>query len=370
MADTLSPFVLWGQKSDYVTLKVELREVMDEDVDLTDEKIKFTAQGVGVKGNNKYSFEIDFYLPVDPEKSKYRVTPTGVEIRVEKGAKGEVWPRLTEKPIKLPWLKIDFDKVMLEDDSEEEHDDGSLRNQQEEMLNRIENDLMKDPESAPLDYKRLYLFLYNMFQFVGYSYIVFVLQYRFYKYGEDDKHTAFETVGSQVMVCQFVAVMEIVHPLLGLVKSGFFAPFAQVFGRNFILFVLLLNEPRLHTAPAVWYLFVVWCAVEMVRYPYYMLNTLGKEIDFITWLRYTVWIPLYPLGFLLEGTIVIMSIPLFTQTEKLSVHLPNSTNFAFYFPWLLHGYLALLAIAAYKMMNYMYLQRKKKLGIGERKKTK
>ena len=27
MADTLSPFVLWGQKSDYVTMKVELRDV-------------------------------------------------------------------------------------------------------------------------------------------------------------------------------------------------------------------------------------------------------------------------------------------------------------------------------------------------------
>ena len=44
----------------------------------------------------------------------------------------------------------------------------------------------------------------------------------------DDKHTAFETVGSQVMVCQFVAMMEIIHPLLGFVKTGVFAPLAQV----------------------------------------------------------------------------------------------------------------------------------------------
>ena len=56
------------------------------------------------------------------------MTATGVEIRVEKQGKGEVWPRLTEKHIKLPWLKIDFDKVMLEDDSEPEDEDELLRN--------------------------------------------------------------------------------------------------------------------------------------------------------------------------------------------------------------------------------------------------
>ena len=32
----------------------------------------------------------------------------------------ETWPRLTEERIKLPWLKIDFDKFMVEGESEEE----------------------------------------------------------------------------------------------------------------------------------------------------------------------------------------------------------------------------------------------------------
>ena len=37
------------------------------------------------------------------------------------------------------------------------------------------------------------------------------------------------------------------------------------------------------------------------RYPYYMLNVIDREIGFVTWLRYTAWIPLYPTGFVLEG---------------------------------------------------------------------
>lgn len=37
------------------------------------------------------------------------------------------------------------------------------------------------------------------------------------------------------------------------------------------------------------------------RYPYYMLSCMGIEWKPLTWLRYTSWIPLYPLGGLAEG---------------------------------------------------------------------
>ena len=48
------------------------------------------------------------------------------------------------------------------------------------------------------------------------------------------------------------------------------------------------------------------------------------------------------------GTIVIMAIPLFEEIERFSLQLPNSANFAFYFPWFLHFYLLLLAIGKYQ----------------------
>lgn len=37
------------------------------------------------------------------------------------------------------------------------------------------------------------------------------------------------------------------------------------------------------------------------RYPYYMLHIYKVNIRLVTWVRYTAWIPLYPLGFLFEG---------------------------------------------------------------------
>lgn len=38
------------------------------------------------------------------------------------------------------------------------------------------------------------------------------------------------------------------------------------------------------------------------RYPFYMLSCIDMDWKVLTWLRYTVWIPVYPLGCLAEGT--------------------------------------------------------------------
>lgn len=37
------------------------------------------------------------------------------------------------------------------------------------------------------------------------------------------------------------------------------------------------------------------------RYPFYMLGSFNMEWKTLTWLRYTIWIPLYPLGAISEG---------------------------------------------------------------------
>ncbi|KAJ8304647.1 hypothetical protein KUTeg_018230 [Tegillarca granosa] len=323
MAETLRPFVYWGQKVDQISLKVDLTDVSNENVVLTEDGLKFTADAYGVKGYNRYEIDLEFYLPVDPDNSKYRVQGRAVEFQIQKSGDGEVWPRLTREKVKYPWLKIDFDKVAYEDESDKEQDE--------------------DP-------------------FVGFAYIVTVLCYRLIRNREEAIVSGFEAVGTQMMICQGIAILEILHPMLGLVKTSVIAPAMQVFGRNFVLFVVILHEPRLHEAPALYALFLVWSAIELIRYPFYMLSTIEKPLKLVTWLRYTIWIPLYPLGIFLEATIIIMSIPLYMQTKVFSLQLPNSYNMAFYFPWFLAAYLVVLAIAGYSMCSYMYRQRQKVLG--------
>ncbi|XP_076443820.1 very-long-chain (3R)-3-hydroxyacyl-CoA dehydratase-like [Babylonia areolata] len=363
MAETLSPFVYWGQTSDIISLKIALRNTEDEEVQLTEDSLSFRASGDGVKGNNMYSVQLSFYLPIDPENSRYRKTDTCVEFQIKKTAT-ETWPRLTEARIKLPWLKIDFDKFMVEGESEEENN--SQQEFDQDMIKKVTAEL-GDPgtaKSSPTDFKLNYLVAYNLFQFVGFAYIFFGLIISNFRKGVEAKHTAFETVGTQLMVCQVAAILEALHPMLGLVRTGVVAPLAQVLGRNFILFALILQEPRLQERPVVFYLFVVWSGIEVVRYPYYMLQSAGWELRVVTWLRYTIWIPLYPLGMLLEGTVVFMAVPLFEETGFFSFSLPNSANMAFYFPYLLSAYPLILAGVGYLLLRHMYQQRKKKVGPG------
>ncbi|KAL3866661.1 hypothetical protein ACJMK2_043944 [Sinanodonta woodiana] len=227
MADTLNPLVYWGQKDDQIFLKVDLRDVTDESLDVTEDSIKFEAYGVGQKGRNRYEFDLDFYLPVEADSGKYKKTDREFQIQIKKKGEGEVWPRLTQKQMKYPWLKIDFDKFIVEDDSENE-DEKAKEAAEKEMMEKIEKDLMLGVDSTSLDFKVSYLFLYNMFQFVGYTYVCAILQYHFMKYGIVAKNQAFESVGAQLMVCQVAAILEILHPLLGLVKTGVFAPLMQV----------------------------------------------------------------------------------------------------------------------------------------------
>lgn len=78
------------------------------------------------------------------------------------------------------------------------------------------------------------------------------------------------------------------------------------------------------------------------RYPYYISQLYKQDIYALTWLRYTIWIPLYPLGVLCEGVVVLRNIPFFEETKRLSVSLPNEWNFAFHMPTFLKLYLALL----------------------------
>ncbi|XP_033750354.1 very-long-chain (3R)-3-hydroxyacyl-CoA dehydratase-like isoform X2 [Pecten maximus] len=262
MADTLRPFVYWGQKTDQIFLKVDLRDVENEVVKLTESGLTFNAEGFGVRGQNYYSIDIEFYHPVDPEESKYRVLGPCIEFQIKKSGDGEIWPRLTYDKIKMPWLKIDFDKVAYED-SESEKEEKNVDHA--EYMKHLEKELLSNRDIEPFpDVKTCYLFVYNLVQFVGFTYIFTALTYHCVR----DVHFAFsntmEIAGTQMLFVQLAAVLEIVHPLLGLVKSSPLPAFMQVTGRNFVLFIVVGQEPRLHQTSVLLILFLVWSSIEVV----------------------------------------------------------------------------------------------------------
>ena len=47
------------------------------------------------------------------------------------------------------------------------------------------------------------------------------------------------------------------------------------------------------------------------------------------WLRYSAFIPLYPLGVASELTMAYLALPIIKAKQPLSIQLPNSLNFGF-----------------------------------------
>lgn len=102
------------------------------------------------------------------------------------------------------------------------------------------------------------------------------------------------------------------------------------------------------------------------RYPYYITQIYKKENSVLTWLRYTIWMPLYPLGFYCEAVIIYRSITFIDEIPRYTVSMPNDLNFTFHFATFLRIYLlTMLVPGMYTMLSYMYKARVKKLGKGK-----
>lgn len=212
-------------------------------------------------------------------------------------------------------------------------------------------------------FKKVYLIFYNLFQFIGFMYILVVMGIRYSRDNADSMPGTYEAVGNALKFIQLIQYLEVMHPIFGYTKGGALIPFLQVSGRNFVLFAMLEHEPRMMTKPVVFYLFVMWSLVEVVRYPYYLTQLFKFEIGLLTWLRYTIWIPLYPLGVLCEGIVILRNIPYFEETKRLSLEMPNKLNFAFHMPTFLYFYLTFLLFPGIiLMMSHMQKVRAKKLG--------
>lgn len=361
-----SPFVYWAQSEDVVTLRVALINAKDADVALHPNKLVFSAHGHGARGDHDYSFSLDFNQLLDVEESTFKATDREVLFTLKK-AKKMWWSRLTPTPQKPAWLKIDFERWKSEDGDEEDEKRDIIKDYPDlyKNLNKQELGYLKE------DYRQAYLLVYNIFQFVGFTFVFSVLSIQYYRDGPNAMLNAYESVGHTIKFVQLLQFLEVMHVMFGYTKGGILAPLFQTCGRAFVLFCMIDAEPRMQSKPVVFYLFMIWSSVELIRYPYYIAQMYKLEIYLLTWLRYTIWIPLYPLGVLCEGVIILRNIPFFEETMRFSVSLPNAWNFAFHMPTFLKMYLALFASPiVYFLMLHMYRARCKKLGIKSWRKIK
>ncbi|XP_058452255.1 very-long-chain (3R)-3-hydroxyacyl-CoA dehydratase hpo-8-like [Malaya genurostris] len=224
---------------------------------------------------------------------------------------------------------------------------------------------MADPKKEQSATVKLYLILYNSIQFLGWFYIYIQFLMHYFVHGKTTE-TLWDRVGSVTYYFQLLCIFEFFHALFGLVPSNALITLMQVFGRCLVVVGAIDATPTGKLSPGLPIALFCWSLTETIRYSYYVLHlALPTVPGFMSWLRYTIFIPLYPLGFFGELLCFYWAQSYIGETDMWSVSMPNPYNFTFsfyYFVWIMAiGYLPMFP----QMYLHMFSQRKKILG-GER----
>lgn len=144
-------------------------------------------------------------------------------------------------------------------------------------------------------------------------------------------------------IAQGLAVLEIVHALFGWVKSPVASTVAQVLSRLLVLVIINIyyNTP---THPIFEYglitISLAWSITELVRYSYYFFLLHQRELKWLTWMRYSLFIALYPLG--VTGEWLVICAPIvavgFTLRFYTVAAIIVAASYMYYFP-VLYGYM-------------------------------
>lgn len=345
----LTPLVYWAQRHEDVYLRVDLTDAQNIDVHVHENELQFRARGHGAKGQNEYEFSLKLLSPVKSEVS-HRSTQRQVNITLRKEQRGW-WERLTLEVRRPVFLAPDFDRWLDESDAEME-----IR-EKEEKKNKLKASRHKQEGFVSLN--TAFLFVYNLVQFLGFSWIFVNMTVRLFVFGQDSLFDTFHTISDVMFFCQILAAIEVLNAAFGVVRTGVIPVLIQVVGRNFVLFIIFGSLEEMHNQPVVFFVFYVWSAIEIVRYPFYMLGCFNAEWKTLTWLRYTIWIPLYPLGVIAEAVAVIQSIPIFDKTKLFTIPLPKVIGTSVSFSYFLHVYLVLMFLGLFINFRHLYKQRKR-----------
>ncbi|XP_031723411.1 very-long-chain (3R)-3-hydroxyacyl-CoA dehydratase [Anarrhichthys ocellatus] len=353
----LTPLVYWAQRHDDIYLRVELTDAQNIDVQVHEKVLQFRAQGHGAKGQNEYEFSLEFLLPVKSEVS-HRSTQRQVNITLQKEQRGW-WERLTLQERKPLFLTPDFDRWLDESDAEME-----IR-EKEDKRNMLK--ASRHEEEGFVSLTTGYLFVYNLVQFLGFSWIFVNMTVRLFIFGQDSLYDTFHTISDVMFFCQTLASVEVINAAFGVVRTGVIPTLIQVVGRNFILFIIFGSVEEMHNQPVVFFVFYLWSAIEIFRYPFYMLGCFNTEWKTLTWLRYTIWIPLYPLGVVAEAVAVVQSIPIFDEAKLFRIPLPKAVGTSISFSCALYVYLVLMFLGLFINFRHLHKQRMRRFRTKKRK---
>ncbi|XVF17357.1 hypothetical protein REPUB_Repub10bG0114100 [Reevesia pubescens] len=184
---------------------------------------------------------------------------------------------------------------------------------------------------------------------------------------ESGHEHVYNAVEKPLLLAQSAAVLEILHGLVGLVRSPVSSTLPQIGSRLYLSWGILWSFPEIRTHILVTSLVISWSITEIIRYSFFgMKEAFGFAPSWLLWLRYSTFFVLYPTGISSEVGLIYFALPYMKVYEKYCIRMPNKWNFSFdYF------YAAILALGIYvpgspHMYRYMLGQRKRALSKSKR----
>jgi very-long-chain (3R)-3-hydroxyacyl-CoA dehydratase len=104
---------------------------------------------------------------------------------------------------------------------------------------------------------------------------------------------------------QSLAALEVVHVLAGRVRSPLPTTLVQVASRLILVWAIVARFDATHASPVYTTMVVAWSLTEVPRYAYYALP---RPPPWLTWLRYSTFYLLYPLGAGSEALLALSTI--------------------------------------------------------------
>ncbi|KAL3583445.1 hypothetical protein D5086_014506 [Populus alba] len=140
----------------------------------------------------------------------------------------------------------------------------------------------------------------------------------------------YNAVEKPLQLAQTAAVLEILHGLVGLVRSPITATLPQIGSRLYLTWVILYSFPEIRSHFLVTSLVISWSITEIIRYSFFgVKEVLGFAPSWLMWLRYSTFLLLYPTGISSEVGLVYFALPYIKGSEKYCLRMPNKWNFSF-----------------------------------------
>ncbi|KAJ7703262.1 PTPLA-domain-containing protein [Mycena rosella] len=169
--------------------------------------------------------------------------------------------------------------------------------------------------------------------------------------------TTYARVGGTVAIVQTCAILEVVHSLLGWVRSPLQTTAMQVASRLWIVWGIVQQFDVAQTNPLYTSAVLAWSVTEVVRYSFYASSLLGYEPPILLYLRYTMFYVLYPVGAGSEAFLSYATLP-------FPSGIPSLQSFLGWTPpeYARAGLFLLWWPSLYQLYTYMIVQRRKIIG--------